>query len=180
MMRLLFSRGSVHETSSSNLSGSPLSTTRSSTTYISSSLSSLLSPIMSHRPLCHIPAITDFGSLISRSPTPVLPPISQRQWLTGMILFFNLPMGSRPFTIPCNNTSLRRQEEGPLVLRRLSRRPNFTMGCHRSFMNGGRRPRSGLRPPTPPPPTERRQWQYSRIWRGLMQAVMHMFASMSA
>ena len=29
------------------------------------------------------------------------------------------------------------RQEGPLVLKRLSWRPNFTTGCHRSFMNGG-------------------------------------------
>ena len=93
---------------------------------------------------------------------------------------FNSPMGSRPSTIPCNNTLLHRQEEGPLVLRKLSWHPNFTTGRHRSFTSGDQRPRSGLRPPTPPPPTEKRQRRSSCIWKGLVQAVMHRFASMSA
>ena len=170
----------MNETSSSNSNGSLPFTTGSSTTSISSSLSSLLSPITSHRPLCRIPAVTDFSSLVSRSPVPAPPPISQQQWLTGMTSSSNSLMASRPSTTPCNNISLRRQEEGPLVLRKLSRCPNFTMGCHRSFTNGGRRPRSGLRPSTPPPLTEKRQQRYSHAWKGLVQAVMHRFASMSA
>ena len=174
------SRGSMHETSSSNLSGSLPFTTRSSTTSISSSLSSLLSLITSHCPLHHIPAVTDFSSLVSRSPAPAPPPISQQQWLTGMTSSSNSLMGSRPSTIPCNNISLCRQEEGLLILRRLSRRPNFMTGRHKSFTNGGQRPRSGSRPPMPPPPTEKRQQWYSHAWKGLMQAIMHRFASMSA
>ena len=156
----LSSRGSVHKTSSSNSSDSLPFTTGSSMTSISNSLSSLLSPITSHRPLHCIPAVTDFGSLTSRSLAPTPPPISQ-QWLTGMTSSSNSPMGSRPSTIPCNNISLHRQEEGPLILRKLSRRPNFMTGHHRSFMNGGQRPRSGSQQPMPPPPTEKRQRQYS-------------------
>ena len=180
MTKLLSLRDSVSGTPSSNLSTSLLSTIESFTTCTSNSCLSLLNQTMFHCPLCHIPAITDFSSLISRTPTPVLPPISQQQWLTGMTSSFNSPMGSRPSITPCNNISLCRQEEGPLILRKLSRRLNFMMGHHKSFMNGGWRQRFGLPPPMPPPPIERRQRQYSRIWKGLMQAIMHRFASMSA
>ena len=93
---------------------------------------------------------------------------------------FNLPTGSRPSITPSNSILPCRQEEGLLNLRKLSQHLNFMMGCHRSFTSGGQRPRSGSPPPTPPPPIEKRQWRYSRIWKGLVQVVMHRFALMSA
>ena len=145
-----------------------------------SSCSSLLSLTTLHHPLHCTPTVTDFGSLASRSPAPALPPISQQQWLTGMTSSSNLPMDSRPSIIPCNNTSQRRQERGPLVLRKLSQCPNFTTGCHKGFTSGGQRPRSGSQPPMLQPPTERRQRQYSHVWKGLVQAIMHRFTLMSA
>ena len=55
-------------TPSSNLSTSPQSTIASFTTYISSSPLSPLNPITSHCPLRHIPAVTDFGLVVSRTP----------------------------------------------------------------------------------------------------------------
>ena len=122
-MKSLFSKGFKHGTSSSNSSDSLAYITASSTTSTSSSPLSPLNPITSHCPLRHIPAVTDFGLVVSRTPVPALPPISQKQWLTGMTSSSNSLMASRPSTTPCNNISLHRQEEGPLVLRKLSQRP---------------------------------------------------------
>ena len=143
MMKSLSLRDSMLETPSSNSSTLLPFTTGSSMTFTSSSLSSPLSPITSHHPLRRIPAVTDFGSLVSRSPAPAPPPISQQQWLTGMISSSSSQTDSRPFTTPCSNTSPHRQQEGPLVLRKLSWHPNFMTGRHKGFTNGDRRPRSG-------------------------------------
>ena len=87
---------------------------------------------------------------------------------------------SRPFITPSNSILPHRRQEGLLVLRRLSQHPNFTVGHHRNSMNGGRKPRSGLPPPTPPPPIEKKQRWFSHVWKGLVRAVMHRFALMSA
>ena len=108
------------------------------------------------------------------------PPISQQQWPTRMTSSSSSQTDSRPFTTPCSSTSPHRLQEGLLVLKRLSQHPNITTGRHRSFTNGGQRPRFGLPPPMPPPPIKRRQQWFSHVWKGLVRAVMHKFASMSA
>ena len=77
MTKLLFSKGSKHKPPSSSLTISQPFITGSSLTYTSRYPLSPQSQITYHCPLCHIPTITNFGSLISRNPEPALTPISQ-------------------------------------------------------------------------------------------------------
>ena len=180
-MRSLLSRGSEHRPPSSNLTNSLPSTTASFLIYISSSLSLPLSQIMSHHPLRRIPAVTDFGSLISRSPAPT-PPLISQQWI-GKEQSSSSSRTNRTSGRPLPSSSPTKPTLAPQVSflqRKLSRPLRPTMGLPRSFTSGGPRLRFGLPPPMPLPPMNKRWRLFTRTWRALMQAASHRFTLMSA
>ena len=69
---------------------------------------------------------------------------------------------------------------GPLSLKKIIVSPETYNGSPQKFHKWWSKSRSRSTPPMPPPPISRRWWLFTCIWRGLMQAILHKFASMSA
>ena len=176
-------KGSTPRLHSLSSTDSPLSTTMSFLTCTSSSHSSPLNLITSHCPLCHIPTVTDFSFLISRTPTPTLPPISQ-QWIwkerSNSLSRINRTSGRHLPSFSPTRRMLPLLQQVPFLQRKLLCPLRPMMGLPRSSMSGGPKSRSGLWPLTMPPLTSRRQRLFTCAWKALVQATLCRFASMSA
>ena len=171
-MRLPSLNGSMPRLHSLSLTDSQPSTTKSFTTCISSSCLSPLNPITYYHPLRHSPAISDFGSHVSETPTLMLPPTSHSLKWIWKVQFSSSYRTSRisgrhlPSSLPTKQMPPLQQV--PFLLRKLLHPLSCMMAPHRSFMSGG--PKSGSLPPMPTPLINRRQRLFSHAWKALAQA----------
>ena len=145
-------------------------------TCISSSRLSPLNLITYHCPLRHIPTITDFGSLVSETPAPVLPPTSRSSKWIGKVQSSSSYRTSRilgrhlPSSLPTKQ--MLPPQQVPFLLRKLSHPLSRTMAPCRSFTSGGPRSKSGSLAPMPMPLINRRWWLFSRTWKALTQVCL--------
>ena len=103
------------------------------------------SPIISHHPLRHIPAVTDFGLVISREPAPAPPQTKPFVWRT----YNSSSNSSRRGKSTCRTISrplpMLRLHQWRWHARRWSPILAHTMAPLPSSTNGGARSRSGCR-----------------------------------